>query len=578
MLEWIRWKGFFAFICLVILLFFIATIFLDGAVKKMIEATGSELVGAKVELSEAELSFFPLGLELIKLEVTNPDEPMQNIFETSRAILSLDPYNLIMRKIIIKEMAVEDVRFNTSRKTSGAIKTKKDRAPKKEFSQITYEKLPSFELDDIKSILKKEKLITLDEAKTLKKDIQKEKENFNKLIESLPNKKTFKEYQKRIDKIKSGSKGLGAILGKVSEAASLKKDIANKIDQLNKAQKNLKKTLNEYNARIKKISKYPLKDFNRIKNKYSLSPQGLGNLTGLIFGPEYSKWVQKALEWYNKILPGIKKIQTKSKKEGDVEVKPVRGKGVDVHFKEKNPMPDFLIQKAKISMHLESGDVSGTILNITNEQNITQKPIIYDFSGDRLKELSSIKINGTLDHIVPDKPTDMLKAEIKGYTLKNKLLSTNPELPLTIENAIMNLKVNTKIKSPKITSQINFEFNSVSFLDKKGKEMGSIAKAIYSALSDISKFSLTLNIKGTLDNYEVKLSSDLDELLKNSISNIVKQKTAAFEKKLKKEIFAKTNIDLESLQGNLKGLHSIDKELSNRLNIGNDLLGDLLKF
>jgi len=136
MKRWIRWQGFVAFLCVTISIFLIWVLVVDPIVKRVIENSGTKIVGAKVELEKADLSIFPIGLTLFGLQVTDPDEPMKNAVEIVRIAGTIDSLQLLRRKVIINEMSVDGVRFGTQRIRSGAIskKTEKDGKDKKKDS------------------------------------------------------------------------------------------------------------------------------------------------------------------------------------------------------------------------------------------------------------------------------------------------------------------------------------------------------------------------------------------------------------------------------------------------------------
>ncbi len=103
---------------------------MDGWVKGVIEGAGTRAVGAKVELDAADLSLFPVGLSLTRLQVTNPKTPMTNAVEVAKVRMGLDGLNLLRRKVIIEEMALEGLRLSTPRTTSGAVKQSQRCLPK----------------------------------------------------------------------------------------------------------------------------------------------------------------------------------------------------------------------------------------------------------------------------------------------------------------------------------------------------------------------------------------------------------------------------------------------------------------
>ena len=89
MKQWIRWQGLGVFVIVVIIVFGFWYLFIDGIVERAIEQQATKAVGAKVDLESADLTLFPAGLRLIRLQVTNPDEPMRNAVEISRVNLSI---------------------------------------------------------------------------------------------------------------------------------------------------------------------------------------------------------------------------------------------------------------------------------------------------------------------------------------------------------------------------------------------------------------------------------------------------------------------------------------------------------
>ena len=121
MAKWIRWQGVVAFVVVAGVFAIVWLLLVDMWVERAIERAGTAAVGAKVELDAADLSLMPLGLTLTRLQVTNPDEPMTNAVEIARITGAFDPLELLRRKVIVDAMTVDGVRFNTPRRTSGAI-------------------------------------------------------------------------------------------------------------------------------------------------------------------------------------------------------------------------------------------------------------------------------------------------------------------------------------------------------------------------------------------------------------------------------------------------------------------------
>lgn len=571
MKKWIRWQGLLIFIAVMALVLVFWFLFVDKIVKSSIEKVGTAIVGAKVELEDADLSLIPLGITLDTLKVTNPNEPMKNAVEFKKAVAAIDFGKLLMRKVIIDEMSLNGIQFNTDRKYSGAIK-KTTKSKETEKKRLTL-KLPSLEMPDVKMIIQNENLETLQAIQKLKEDIENIKAEWQKNLNSLPDKKKLESYKERIDNLKSSSKGIGAIFGKATEAASLKKEIETDISQLKQSLNNFKSQKEDLKAKIESLKNLPEKDIARLKGKYGLSGDFAQNFTKLLFGEKVSDYLNTAVYWYKKLSPYLESGEEKVKKEE--EPKKIRAKGVDVAFKEYNPMPDFLITKSSADMIIAGNILAGEIMNITSSQKILKKPLTFNFDAKELKDAKGIKITGKIDHIT-SKSNDTFKANLEGVKLDNLKLLDSKDIKILMEKALVSMSLDVNIKGDNLDATINANIGSVSFSGMSEKEI--ISNILNEALGEITKFNLQAKISGKTDDYKLSISSDMDNIMKTAMDKVIKNQMAEFEKRLKDEIAAKVDIPLKGLESDFLSFNNIENELKSRLDIGSELTEKLKKF
>ena len=585
MKRFIRFKGLAAFVIIIAVFGIFWFFFADGIVKGLIQKYGTQAVGAKVEIGAADLSLFPAGLELVHLQVTDPESPMKNAVEINRISLGLEPMNLLRRKIIVKEMAVDGIRLGTPRKTSGAIRGKKKPGKVREGKEGTEGKreikgpcgmvtIPSFKLPDVRKILASEKFQSLEIIQSLRQDLQGEKTKWRDLLAKLPDKQQFDEYRARIDKLKSAKKGgISGLLGSASELTTLQKDIQRDLTQLKNAKRDFKSEMASFKARLREAKSAPLKDVARLKQKYSLSPSGLKNLSKGLLGSRLCRLVQKANGWYQKLQPFIERARRKEK--GHEVVKPVRGKGVNVRFKEYEPLPDFLIRKARARIIVEAGDIAGRLTDITPDQDVLGRPLKYKFTGENLNGLQSINLLGALNHVIPLKAKDTANLTVKGYRVKNMVLSGSDAFPLQLDEAMADLKMNAQLAGKTMKATLTSGFDGVKLSGGSTEKASPIKAALLSSLPAISSFHVNADIHGTLRDYAIDLTSDLDRAFAKAAGQAVSKQAAGFQKKLKQAIMAKVDSPLQSTGKDMAGLNSISTELTGRLNLGNGLLGNL---
>ncbi len=566
----IRWSGLgvFGFVAAVIVIF--SYFFLDNLIKRVIETQGSAMVGARVELGGAKLSFSPTGLELSRLQITNPDDPMRNIVEIDRLAMAIDPLRLLQRKIIIEEMTATGVRPDTVRQKSGALPATAARQ-KKETTAKTKEgfKLPSLQIPDVKEVLAKEQLKTVALAQEYQAQIKDDKQKWQQRLAELPNQQKLNNYKERLNQVKSSS-GLAGLLGGASELVAVQKEIRADLDRLKAAQKDFNEDSAAYKKRLAAIQNAPQQDINHLVEKYSLSSAGLANLSALLFGGKTGTMLKQALGWYEKAQPLLQRH--KEKKGGSEVVKPSRGQGVTVRFAEEEPLPDFLIRQISASVQITAGGFAGTIMNVTPDQDILGVPLTFNFAGDSLKGLRAIKCAGVLDHVNPAQPKDTVNLEISGYTLDKMVLSSSESLPVTINQGLADLAVQAEVQQRNINATIQAQLKSVSFATIPPQQGNAISQAIAGALADVKNLTATAKVTGTLDDYQLQLSSDLDNLLKQAAASAIKSQTAKFEQKLKEAVMEKTKGPLADATGSFADFGGISEELTARLQSAGNLL------
>jgi uncharacterized protein (TIGR03545 family) len=327
---------------------------------------------------------------------------------------------------------------------------------------------------------------------------------------------------------------------------------------------------------VEQAQKAPMEDVRRLRGKYSLSPQGVQNMSRILFGERISAWMNTGLSWYGRLKPVLER--SKKEEKGVEVVKPLRGKGLDVRFKEYAPLPDFLIRKTGVSLQVDAGKFSGTIQNITPDQEILGLPLTFTFSGSNLKDIQSIVVNGDLNHINPSRPKDTINARIQKYRINEIKLSDNTQLPLTLAAGLVDSDIRASIEGNAISAGLAAQVKSVHLTSDAKEPRSPLAGAIVSALSSISHFNVQADIKGTLNDYSISLTSDVDRVLRDAAARLVQEQSARLEKMLTSAIEEKTQGPLKNLQEQFGSLAGIGQELDGRKNEFSDLLKEALLF
>lgn len=576
MKQMIRWKGFIAFIVVFAVLAVFFMLIADGFVKKAVESTGTRIVGARVDLADTDLTFFPLGLGLSGMQITNPDEPMKNAAEIQQIRFSLNPWHLIEKKVIINEMTITGVRFNTDRRESGALtkeappEKSREKAEKKS-GQAKGVSLPSLSVPDARTILEREELQCVKEIERLEADIKQKEQELREMVRNLPDEEKLENYRSRLNGL-DDEKGVMGILGGITRAKKVKEDIQADLDRIRQAKQEVETTVQTLEKRLKEVAQAPQQDIARLKEKYAISPKGLGNLTRLVFGPAYARWMDRGLYWYEKIKPLLAKAASAKADQPPEEVPPARGEGVNVRFKEHSPRPDFFVQQADVSVLTDQGGITGSVKDIASDQTITGRPTTWSFDATSLKDIKMLAIKGALDHTNPAAAKDRLHVDANHIRLENVTISESADFPLVLDKGRLDLKVDTTIRGGDLRSDGRFALTAATFSGKPEASMSPIQSAITRALSDIPEITVDTSVRGTPENPSMTISSNADSVVQNAVAGIARRETAALEKKLRQKITARTDGRINNLTESINGLEKISRELSQRLDQGNALL------
>ena len=569
-----RWQGILVFLVLCAVAAAAWALFLDRAVERTIERTGTAVVGAKVELDKADVSLSPLGLTLLGLKVTNPGAPMTNAVEVGRIAFHMDGPNALRRKVIIEEMSVEDVRLNTPRKTSGAVAATEGQTPLQQLAE-----LPSFVIPNVKEAFEKEKgdLRSLKLLAGAAADGEAMRARWDGKLGELKAAADVDKYQKRFDelKAKTGKASIGNLLGGAKDVAALQKQVRADIQTVTDAKKAfaadlaaLKKVAAETPAAVKD-------DARRLVDKYSLTPSGLANISRMLFGAKIAGSVQSALRWNERLSPFIERFKENVK--GKEVITPLRAKGRDVRFREDRPLPDFLARLAKVSVSLPQGIFTGRIENLTSEQDVLGQPLKFSFSAENLKGLRSAALEGTFDRVDPAARKDVLNLRLRGYEARDVKLVESAGLPVSLKEGLADLDISATLEKGNLAARITAGVRSARLAVEKFEERpglaGRVDAAIRNALAGVTSLSLTAEVSGTPENFDLKVRSDVDEVLRSAVGALVRDQMAGFEKDLQEAIGGEVAGPLEKLNLGVKGLDAIGGGLDDL----NKRLGDLLK-
>ena len=551
MKRWIRPQGVIVFFLLVAVVAFLAFLLSGTLVKRGIEKAGTAVVGARVDVGHARLSLSPLGLTLTGLQVTNPKRPMENTVQVDRIAFNMDPGALLRRKVIVEEMALEGMAFNTPRKSSGAV-AKRVKGQGQAGSEGVF-RLAALKTPPVSEILAQEKLVSVQRASALKERAAVTEKSVEEARSSLPGRAEVAQYQKRLDTLLSTT---GLTKARLDEAKNLQKEIRGERDRVQTAEDQVAANLSSLRTQLREARGSVGEDVSRLTTKYALTPEGLANISRTLLGDRVGVWADRGVQ----ALKLLRYLPSRSEVDPE-KARPPRGRGVDIPLTDRIPLPEFWVKRAALSLDVPTGAIAGKALDFSSDQALLKKPAVFQVSGRDLPGGTSVTAEGVLDHTDPKAGKDEVKMNYENWRVADLPLSDSDDLPVTLRSGSGTLAGRVIVKDEALEGSVRVDLTSVD-MEAGGEGGASLARAIRTALTGVQKFSVTANLGGTLDDPQIRLSSDLDRILKDAVGQAAREEADRLEAGLRKAIDEKTGPALADAEKSLRGLESAKDQLA----------------
>ena len=561
MLKWIRWSGLIAFVVVVsgLAAFFM---FLAGPLaKSAIERVGTAANGAVVDVKRVSLSFNPIGLNIQHMQITDAQNPMRNSIEFDAALAELELAPLLAGHVIIKQLGLTGLRFDTERKTSGHVAQSVKQQEKTPEAPSLVENL---NLPDPKDILTRERnnLTTERLGQAIEEGYQSSQVIIKEKLTAVPNEASLKQYEHDVQRlVNSKVKTLEDFNAIKGEFEALKKQFKADQQAIQAAQAAVKNAKSQLNTDWVNLKNAPVNDLNVLKKKYQLNAQGAVNVSAALLGEETGAWAQKALYWYEKLQPYLSSETTErveEKKETKVKEESIPRGGYFVQFDSAHPWPSFLLRHGQADAQTANGVIHVRVQDVTHQPKVLGRPSKLFAESTQLKNIGALQLNAIFDHTRrPAK--DSLAFKLNDWTLNDMPLGV---AGLSLAHAQNQLDATVLISQGQLQAQGMMDFSDARFTTK---ESSGMAKEIHSALSSITAFNIAAEASGGLVSPTIHVSSNLDAQLKKAMKNRLTEKQKEFERALEAQLQAQAAEVLGNQAKYLEQFNQMDGSLSEKM-------------
>ena len=585
----IRWSFLLTTIIIIALIAILNILFFDKILKKVIISAGQTAVGAKVEIDYLKTSFKNCSVTINGFRAADKNNYFKNLVDIEKIRFDVRFAPLLRKKVVIDEMSLDGLRWQTDRKTSGELPKKKKSNKESKFAKMfktakektvtEFNNLPSVEMFnkiqdqiknfDVNKLIEDSGLSSIKEVEKVSADLQDKYKSYQDKINNFNYEEKINRAKTLADDLSKSKFGSLADIAntakKVNELKTLKKEFDDILAELNNAKKDVSATIDV----TKQIKNTITNDVNMICEKISIPTLNTKNISQMLFGTKWVNRVEKVL-YYISI---IKQYIPEGSDEEEVKEVKQRALGRDIIFREKL-YPSLLISLMKVTgttakTKEEVGiDFSGLIKNVSSSPSMVKDLMTMALRGSTAEQ--QLSVLGNFDHRTPNFK-DQIAVEIFGFEGSSLLdIEPNDYLPL-VNTATIDVKSLFDLDTSGFLAKADINFRNI-----KEKDLNSIEgnlKYLAQITNSIKSFDVNLAAQTQdSENLDVKIKSDIDKKLYDAISKLFSAKVNEAKDKIKQKVNELAQEKAKEIEKNLQGQKdAVLKQINEKIGVVNNI-------
>lgn len=522
-----------------------------------IENTLQTITGTKAEIEGFRLNPFALSVQIKSVQIANPADTWKNIIDTKKISFKLAPGPLFEGKTVIDEIILEELTFNTKRRTDGKLKKKAapEKAAKKPSQlQKTIAAMPILKPETIAENLDLKKITESYQFKTdlstarIKGDFSVHEEKWDANLKELNQTKAeLESLDQKITQLKKPNN-----LSELKKQLDLVEEIRDSVQQIKTKVKSTDEQFKEDNqaleAMIKSLKNEAEADYQELLALAKLPDFSNINYAEILLGETIanaSTTILNMVDTLQKSLP--------VKVENPPKAKPVRGQGQNIVFPGRKTYPRFLIKKVAISgrgtpdSSMDGFYAKGAVTGITSEPPIYGLPLTAAVFAQTSNQ-AFLQLDGQINHISPVF-NDRITLQLKDLPLPQVDLGDNEHLPAKIlaGKAKINAVAQMAPDFIKLEALITTDNLKADFGGKKEPD-DLIAAIVRKTLANLNQVTINYHLERINDQLEMKISSNLNRMISDGLKEAVGEKVTGFTNELKAKVDAKLDEGQKTLE------------------------------
>lgn len=580
-----RWK---AIIPIVLVLLSVAAIWillLDTIVERTVERIGTEIVGARVELDEADVRLTEGFVALRGLRVTNPDAPMTNLFEASEIIADLRMVPLLEKKIYIDTVAVRELRFGTARETSGAIEgsTQTNRAIRNQIDAWTDQiRIPEFSLEGLGQAvnvdaIRPESLQTPMIVRELISAADTSRAEWETRLTELnpaPAIDSGRALLERLQTASLTSLGVTGLVQTLRSARTVQGDIESLAQNVGQLDDRVREGVGSLRDQLNNLSTARDRDLAFARSLLRIPSLDGPDLSPSIFGTFAVSAIRPLLYWTKVAERYVPSGLDPRRRPGPQRL---RMAGEDVSFPGVGALPKFTLAFGEATLELggtgvSAGAYAARLTGLSSAPRLHGAPLRVTASRTAAAVgPTDLSVDAVADR-TGESPNDSVRVNVAGISLPSLEI---PGLNATLDLGTGTSRLSFERTGGAITGSWQWRAASANWTRQPSQSAGIAARVedlLWSAASAVRDVELEVRFSGDPDGPNLSVRSNVGSAISRSIRQQLSQEIAAAEAQVRAEVNRLVGDGIATAQERVAAL---EQEIVGRVNTQRTALDDL---